>query len=626
MLLYFNFSQIKFGVFLVPTSVKKISLRAVILGLLLNTVFTVVNSYLGINFGLGFSYTLITLMFVYVLFHKRGGSSPSEALIAILASTGFFMVGILAVASYIQAYEPNSNLPSWFVPPRDVLLNGSMFDGAWIVPILVHFFITFSAISLGLLISLSVADLVMEDKRLKFPFAKVTSIVIKTFFEKETRISLILKWILIGFALTLIQNLLKVFGIETLNLDFTPILPYGYSFGIFLNLGIIAISYIIEPSMTLTLLIAGMIYYFLIAPQLVKYGVFEPSNNAYGYYMNMLFQFSISPGLGAFILSAPIILIVRVLKTRLRKLETKVSREGSDVNAEGESKGLNVEGYGSREANLMNFIAEMFTNFVKNPLMGLLYFGLVSAYLVFVVVFGIFNPLPMYMAVLLGILFLIPIGIIDCFILIRMMGEIGMTFGAHRLAMYEGVIYTSGYRGYLGYLAYPVSDPWMSSSLIYWFKIGEDVGAERRHILIVFIIRLIVVYFLSVLFFLFAWYTYGIPSEFMPSISIIQWFAIVKIFVSGGASTLFNPLSFLVGGIIAGILGALTPVSPIGIALTLFLPSTYIIPLGLGGVFRVYTDRKYGKKWYDEKGQYIATGFFMGSILTQIFFSILIFV
>ena len=605
-----------------------LTLRALILGLMLNVIFTIVNSYLGINFGIGFSYTLITLMFVYFFFHKRNGSSPQEALIAILASTGFFLVYILAIGAYIQVYEPNSSLPTWFVPPRDVLVNGSMFDKAWVIPIIIHFFITFTAILLGLAISLSVADLVLRDRKMKFPFAKVTTLLIKTFFEKERNINLIMKWIFIGFCATLLQYFLKFMGIETLNLDFTNSLPPGYSFGIFLNIGVMAISYIIEPSMTLTLLVAGIIYYFLVAPILVKMGLFTPAGTAYDYYMNMLFEFSLSPGLGAFILSTPIIIVLKMLTRRKKRGEGNGEDKLNEVGQEQTvvSKTVPEAEIEVRDANLVNFVKELFSNFIRKPYIGFLYFTLAISYTIFIIYFGIFNPLSVYLAVFLALVFLIPVAIIDNFILIRMMGEIGMTFGAHRLAMYEGVIYSSGYRGYLGYLAYPVSDPWMSSSLIYWFKIGEEINADRRPIIITFIIRLVLVYFISLFFFLFAWYSYGMPSEFMPSISLIQWYAIVKIFATGGASTLFNPITFLVGGLIAGVLGAFTPVSPIGLALVMFLPSTYVVPFGVGGILRYYTDRKYGKEWFDEKGQYIATGFFMGAILTQIVLSIFILV
>ena len=595
----------------------KITLRALILGLSLNVVFTTVNSYLGINFGLGFSYTLIVLMFVYFIFHRRNGSSSQEALIALISSTGFFMAWVLASAMYIQAYDPQANLPSWFVPSKEVLLNGSMFSREWIIPILVHFFITFSAIFLGLIISLSVHDLVLKDKRLTFPFAKVNAVLINTFFEKETRIRLIVTWILLGFLATLLQYMLKMFGIETLDYDFTKQLPYGYSFGILVNLGIMAISYIIDPSMTLTLLVGGIIYYFLIAPILVKMGLFQPADTAFDYYMNMLFQFSLSPGLGAFILSTPIIMGIRLLKKKTRdsddqeRVEQKVD---SIVIEELEKK--------EADANIVNFVKTLARNLVANKFLGLSYLLLSSAFILFVVIFQVFSPLPTILAVIISIIFLFPIAILDSYILIRMMGEIGMTFGAHRLVMYEGLIFTTRYRGYLGYLAYPISDPWMSSSLIYWFKIGEETKTDKTSILIAFIIRLIPVYVVSIIFLLVSWYFIGMPSKLMPSISIIQYYAIVKIFATGGLDAFLNPLHFILGGLIAGVLGALTPVSPIGIALILFLPPSYIIPFGIGGLLRVYTDKKYGKEWYNEKGQYIASGFLMGSILTQIVLSI----
>lgn len=591
-----------------------LSLRALVLGLALNIIFTILNSYLGINFGMGFGYGLITLLLVYVLFHKRNGSTKQEAVVAIIASSGYFMTWSLAIAMYIRVNDPGNDLPTWFVPSKDVLISGSMFDPAWLIPIMVHSFITFAAIFLGVIIALAVSDLILQDKKLTFPFARVTSVLIDTFFSADGRARLVTIWIVMGVLLTFVQYLLKGMGFETLLYDFTPQLPYGFSFGILINIGIMAVSYIIDPAMTLTILFLGILYYFAIAPYIVKLGLFPPADNANDYYMNMLFNFSLSPGLGAFILSGPIIMLVKLIKKKISGKETVQDKElGTD----------NDNSF--VRTNLLNFSKTLFRNLAGRKILGISYVSLVIAYLLFIVILNIFYPLSLITSVMLTLAFLVPIAIIDIFILIKMRGEIGMTFGAHRLIMYEGVIYGVGYRKYLGYLSYPISDPWMSSALIYWFKLGELTNTDKKAILITFIIRLIPVYFTSLFFILMVWYTVGIPSEMMPAISIIQMYAIVKTFATAGFGTFLNPFTFLLGGLISGVLGALTPISPIGIALVLFLPPTYIIPFGVGGLLRLYTDRKYGKKWYHEKGQYIASGFTVGALLTQIALSLLIF-
>ena len=590
----------------------RVSRRAILFGLILNPIFTIVNSYFGINFGLGFSYTLIVLMLVYFIFHKRGGSSPDEALTVLISSTGFFMAWTLAIAVYIEAYDPNADLPNWFVPPKEVLYNGSMFDKAWFVPILVHFFITFTAIFLGVVLAYAVHELVLRDRRLTFPYAKVNAVLINTFFEKGGKIKLLATWIFFGFLLTLTQYLLKLFGLETLEYDFTKKLPYGYSFGILVNLSIVAISYIIDPPLTLTILFGGIFYYFLIAPIFVKEGYFQPADNAYDYYFNMLFQFSLSPGLGAFILSAPIIFALKWFKSKFNK-EDKLTKR-VPVN----------EDTREFEANLINFAKEIYKKFVERRMLGLSYIFLLAVFTIFAVVFKIFYPLQIYATILLCLLFLVPIAIIYLYILVRMMGEVGITFGSHRLIMYNGLIFASGYRGYLGQIAYPLADPWMGSALIYWFKIGEETKTDKFSIIVSFFIRLIPVYLISVIFLLATWYYIGIPSKLMPSISIIQYYAIIRVFASGRLGTLLNPIHFILGGLISGLLSAFTPISPIGIGLILMLPSTYIVPFGVGGLIRLLTDKKFGREWYEKKGQYIASGFLMGSVLTQIIMSILI--
>jgi len=102
-----------------------------------------------------------------------------------------------------------------------------------------------------------------------------------------------------------------------------------------------------------------------------------------------------------------------------------------------------------------------------------------------------------------------------------------------------------------------------------------------------------------------------------PAVGLIQSYAVLKIFAERTVQGVLDPRTFIIGGIVGGVLGALTPISPMGIALALLLPPSYILPFGLGGIIRIYTDKKYGKKWFEEKGQLIATGFIAGAIITQ---------
>jgi uncharacterized oligopeptide transporter (OPT) family protein len=60
-----------------------------------------------------------------------------------------------------------------------------------------------------------------------------------------------------------------------------------------------------------------------------------------------------------------------------------------------------------------------------------------------------------------------------------------------------------------------------------------------------------------------------------------------------------------------------------GLAMGMFLPPHYILPFGVGGLIRYYTERKFGKEFYKEKGRLVVTGLMASSLLVQVIMTIL---
>lgn len=63
----------------------------------------------------------------------------------------------------------------------------------------------------------------------------------------------------------------------------------------------------------------------------------------------------------------------------------------------------------------------------------------------------------------------------------------------------------------------------------------------------------------------------------------------------------------------------LTPLSMTGLALGMLLPPQYIVGLGLGGILRFISDKKYGKDFFKKKGMLMATGLMASSLIVEIF-------
>ncbi|MHA1722760.1 MAG: OPT/YSL family transporter [Candidatus Baldrarchaeia archaeon] len=580
----------------------EITKRGLILSSFLNALYTLINSYLGLNFGIGLGFSLVTILLAYTLFHViMDGTSKQEITTIVVASSGFTAWWIIATSIYIRIIEPESNLPTWLAPSLKALVKGSMLSPEWIVPILVNIFLIIIPSLLGLIVGLAVADVVLKNKRMVFPFQQITGVTINTCLDKGRSVKFLFMWMGIGFILTFLQYLLAILGLQTISIDWTPNLPKGYAFGFMINLAIIGVSFIIHPSVSLTLLLAGLAVYFILAPIAIKMGLFTPARTGMEFYMNMLFQFSLSPALGIFLLSGLIILLVKKVQAK------KNGGKGND-----EIPSLSITDY------TRAFIREL----KNDKRLRIAYITLTSMLIAFTIYMGVFNPMSFETVVFLSIFLIIPMGIIDSFIIVKMVGEAGISMGAQRIIFYQVPIAALGGKGYTPYIAYPAISPWDTSMLLGSFKIGEITETSRKAILKAYIFNYVPGIITSIIFILVAWYFVGFPSEIFPAVGLIQIYAIYKMFAERSIQGVLDPRTFIIGGVVGGILGALTPISPMGIALALLLPPSYILPFGLGGILRVYTDKKYGKKWFEERGQLIATGFIAGAIITQILMAI----
>ena len=117
---------------------------------------------------------------------------------------------------------------------------------------------------------------------------------------------------------------------------------------------------------------------------------------------------------------------------------------------------------------------------------------------------------------------------------------------------------------------------------------------------------------------------FGIPM--MPAVSLIQGKVYLAMMATGGlAGTtggIFS-ITFVAGGIIGALLEVFTPVSMMGLGMGMILPPHYIVPFGLSGIIRWYTERRFGKEFYDEKGKLIVTGLMASSLIVQVIMTVL---
>ena len=595
------------------SSVRSLTLRGIALALILNVVYTTINAYLGINFGFGLGFGIITVLTAYTIFHiARGGSNRQEIATTMIASTGFVVYYILTISMYVQAYTEYT-LPWWLVPPKDVLLYGSPFDPSWIPPIIFHLGFVWVSTLLGFIAALAVTDYVQSRKATKFPFYTASGVTINTCMETGQQSRFMFRWLGIGIFVTVLQYFINVlvmpFGFTTLGWDFTPYLLPGFALGFMLNISLMAISYIIDPKVSLTMLFAGIITYLVISPILVSIGLVTPAFTGIDLYFNLLFEYMLAPALGIMLLSGIVVFAIEKVRQRTKLPESNTSQDIEEEEG-------NV-GFGT-------YAKTYFLGLIHNRRLGLAYLAIMSIFIFVIIVLNVFSPFPTWTSVIIAIILLLPIALIDTFVMVKFVGEAGIGMGVQRLAFYEIPLTVIGLEGYTAFLAYPAINPFTTTDTLGNLKIGAMTETPRRSILIAQLVKIFPGAITSVVFVLAAWYLIGFPNEVFPAVGVLQGFAIVSLFALNALAAGFNIIAFLFAGILVGFLAIAFPISTLGVALAMFLPPSYFIPFSIGGFLRLYTNRRYGQEWFAKKGQVIAVGFIAGSAITLVIVSFLI--
>ncbi|MFW9830959.1 MAG: OPT/YSL family transporter [Candidatus Thorarchaeota archaeon] len=597
----------------VTASVKSLTIRGITLAIILNIVYTIINAYLGINFGFGLGFGIITVLTAYTLFHvARNGSSRQEIATTMIASTGFVIYWTLTVAMYVQAYTLYT-LPWWLAPPKEVLLNGSPLDFSWIAPITFHLGFVLISTALGFIAALAVVDYVQTRKKTKFPFYLASGVTINTCMETGQQSRFMFRWLGVGILVTVIQYFINAivapFGLSAISWDFTPYLPAGFALGFMLNISLLAISFIIDPKVSITMLVAGVITYCTISPILVTLGIVTPGATGMDMYFNLLFGYMIGPALGIMLLSGLMVYVIVKLRARWQPPKSPEELKGEEI-----------------EGGTVGFVEYMKTylySLVYNRRLGLAYLIITFIFIFVIVMLNVFSPFPIWISVVISVILLLPIALIDTFVMVKFVGEAGLGMGVQRLAFYEIPLAMGGLEGYTPFMAYPAINPFTTTDTLGNMKIGTMTDTPRRSILIAQLVKIFPGAIASVLFVLAAWYLIGFPTETFPAVGVLQGFAIVSIFATQAAGAGFDFIAFFVAGGIVGTLAAFFPISSLGVALAMFLPPSYFIPFSIGGFLRLYTVKKYGTKWFARRGQVIAVGFIAGAAISQVIVSFL---
>ena len=583
--------------------------RALILGALLAVLFSAINGYLQLNLGMSFGYGAVAVIAAYSLFHKLGGGSSRRELAYVLI-TSISTLGIynrLGFVLYMLQNEEGLNFPIWMAPPKEAVLTGSLNPSYWITPIAFLIIATLLTSILGLVISTVLREQWVRSRRMIWPSSAANCSLVDACMTGGGSARLVGIAAIIGFVVTFLQHLPKLWGYDLTSLELTPYLPDGFVFAVSLSIAFVCIGYMINVNTSLSLMASGLVTYLMIAPILISRGIVGDTGNTMALYNDLLFKFSIGPALGVLLLGGILLSILVLVRSKLSK------KPGANDADEEASLGyiklykLLVKGLLSNRRYSMTVLS-----------IAALLFAL--AYLL-----NPFAPFPPIYALGFTLYSFLVASFVEMVLITKMSGETGTVMGAITIFLYDLPLFSTGYRGYTGYWTYNLfrPSPGTGNVTLPYYKYRDQLDVSWWDILKAKIVGWVPTIIFSALFTIVLWRYVGFGTPTMPAVSLIQSRIYLQMLTSGNIVGVLNPWTFVAGGVLGSLLEVFTPVSMMGLAMGMFLPPHYILPFGVGGLIRYYTERKFGKEFYKEKGRLVVTGLMASSLLVQVIMTIL---
>jgi len=578
--------------------------RAVILGVLLSIVYSSVNIYLNINFGWGFSFSTLTIILSYLLFRGSDSSRKlSEMGVAMIAgSSGLTMGFTTAMLLYFRQTLHEVPIPDWLVPSSRSLAERSLVLTDWVVPMAYLFFVAASSSLVGFLFALKTCDLFLSDSRLTFPTYVAPATLAESTLKGGEAAKFAGTFALGGAAVTFVQYGLKIVGVNAVEIDVTPMLPEGFVFAVSLGLGFMAIGYMISARTSLTILATGVFTYLVLTPILTSRGILAYSRDSMELYNRLLMNVTVSPVIGMLILGGFALSIFGLLRRLIS------GRRHED----------------QRRAGYLELYRRFYSGLLKDRRLLLVFLALVISSFVVAYLLNPFHPFPPYVSVLFYGYVLLIGNFIEFMIVARMQGEAGVSSGAAGIMLHELPKFASGYQGIAGYLALQTNAQWSGTALVGYRKIADILRLRTGTVLKAILVTWLPTFAATAALVVVLWKYVGFFTSAMPCISLLQLGILYKMLATRTLVGVVEPATFLAGALIGTVLEVATPLSMFGVALGLILPPHYPIAFGIGGLVRYYTDRRFGRRWFWEKGLIAGSGVLAGSMIVQVFMMIIL--
>jgi uncharacterized oligopeptide transporter (OPT) family protein len=541
------------------------TVRAVVWGLLLGALILMANLYVVVLTGMSVGLSFLSAMLALVVVPMIGGRTNAKEINMMQTIVTAFAGAATAAVSIIPC----------------ALLFGYDFNYPLFLGIMLF------ADILGLCIVAALRKQALNDPKLVFPGA----LVCKVLYEKADNppkrdMKLLLIFMAIGFVLSIIINLVpmatKIVIIPSV-INISTILPQGMVLGIAVMPMLLALGYVLGLKTSMLLMLSSWVANIILAPIGTRLGWYPNPQTAEG--LSAMKDFNLSLLIG-------------------------IAVAGSLVPLIKQWKSI-AESLNFRKLNISNDDAKI----PVKPLF-ILAIGIAAASILF---FGIaYDTNPIIVVITLCVLVFFTI--LD----IRFLGETGLTVtGALEmiLIMILGLL-TKNPLIIIFMLSIAASMFGLAGSTMTDWKAGSFIGANQRKQLWCEFIVLVPGAVIGLAFVYAIIQTRGIGTPDAPFINAKMFYGLISGVTQTGASDLLNWARMGIGSVF-GIGTALLGLPAVAVAITFYLPVSYMTAIGLGGIIRHIVNKVKGPA-FGTVYVNAAAGFFLGDSIMMVLVIILL--
>ncbi len=585
---------------------------AVIIGLVMNWLSLYLNISMGlVSVGIGPMAVLLigkqilrwkqldTRQNLVIIMIAYGATQAAEAAIGLL-----FMIWLTKNAVFFFGIPFNP--PWWLLPSETILSKRTILSSEWAVPLAVHYFLMLVPGILGIILGYYMKDKFIHDDN-SYPFPNMisqTSQVGVLTDEAGTRGPIFWRIAKYGFIVSLLTILVPgLFIIDISNI------PKGFLFGIMLGpvgVSLFAAGILIgKPKITVTPFFVSFLAYSLL-------GVFFYSGGTdmdyFDYFTVLLQDYYFVPALA--LMLGGLILGPLVLGMITASIFKKSTQEKED-NVKGSIDSDNEKNREQRRDNYENDQLEDHSVAVtgNKKLITVFAMGFV-AMVIFVDTLNILS-VPFWLIVLLIFWNVILGTVVKGFVTAASVAKSGSAISPP--FVFDVVpIFLAGGRGFTPYISMPNAETDGVSGVISALKISQMNNVKEKNAIHAYIAGYLATSLTTPLFALMMWSAFDIGTAKFPAPAFPIQGAILAGFASGDIESFINIKLFLIFLLVSILVSGLGQDFILGMIIGLLFIPHMAFPMALGGIVRIWMERKYGKEKASEKsvnlGPALATG------------------